>query len=72
MDLKDTYRYLIGAYFGIREMDEYSSKEYVLKDIEDYIKDFLSVNEIDFDIEKEKDDVLDNVSLIIFFIINEV
>ncbi len=63
MDLKDTYRYLIGAYFGIREMDEYSSKEYVLKDIEDYIKDFLSVNEIDFDIEKEKDDVLDNVSL---------
>ena len=32
IDLKDTYRYYVGAYYGIREMDEYPSKEFVLKD----------------------------------------
>ena len=28
-------------------MDEYPLKEYVLKDIENYVKDFISVNPID-------------------------
>lgn len=54
MDLKDTYRYLVGAYYGIREMDEYELKEYVLKDIEEYIKSFVRDNPIkDFDYIKE-------------------
>mgnify|MGYP003305461905 FL=1 len=30
MDVLDTYRYLVGAYYGISEMDEYDLKEYVL------------------------------------------
>jgi hypothetical protein len=63
MTLKDTYRYLIGAYFGVQEMDEYVTKEYVLKDIEEYINSFLNDNPIDFSIEEEKKDVEDNVSL---------
>ncbi len=63
MTLKDTYRYLIGAYYGIEEMDEYSTKEYILKDIEDYIETFLRDNVIDFDVEAEKKDVEKNVSL---------
>ena len=54
MDLKDTFRYLVGAYYGISEMDEYSLKEYVLKDIEDYIRSFIQDNPIkDFDYRKE-------------------
>ena len=36
MTLKDTYRYLIGAYFAIEEMDEYKTKEYVLKEIKEF------------------------------------
>ncbi len=56
MDLKDTYRYLVGAYYGIAEMDEYDLKEYLLKDIEDYIKSFLKDNPIkNFDYYKEAD-----------------
>ena len=46
MNLKDTYRYLVGAYYGISEMDEYDLKEYILKDIEEYIKSFLKDNPI--------------------------
>ena len=46
MDLKDTYRYLVGAYYGISEMDEYDLKEYVLKDIEEYIRTFIKDNPI--------------------------
>lgn len=63
MTLKDTYRYLIGGYFGVEEMDEYKTKEYVLKDIKEYIYHFLNSNIIDFDIEKEYEDVNKNVSL---------
>ena len=63
MTNKDTYRYLIGAYYGISEIDEYSTKEYILKEIRDYIDNFISNNYIDFDIEEEKDDVDKNVSL---------
>ena len=47
MDLKDQFKYLVGGYYGITYMDEYPLKEYVLKDIENYIKDFLEINPID-------------------------
>ncbi len=46
MNLLDTFRYLVGGYYGIREMDNYDLKEYVLKDIENYIKDFITENPI--------------------------
>lgn len=58
MDLRDTFKYLVGAYYGIAEMDEYDLKEYVLKDIEEYIKQFISENPIrDFDYIKEANEV---------------
>ena len=47
MDLKDQFKYLIGGYYGITYMDEYPLKEYVLKDIENYIKTFIEINPID-------------------------
>ena len=54
MNIKDTFKYLVGAYYGIREMDNYELKEYVLKDIENYIRDFVKDNYIEnFDYEKE-------------------
>lgn len=45
--LLDTFRYLVGAYYGIVEMDNYELKEYVLKDIEKYIMDYLKDNKIE-------------------------
>lgn len=47
MELKDQFKYLVGGYYGITYMDEYPLKEYVLKDIENYIKDFIEINPID-------------------------
>ena len=56
MDLRDTFRYLVGAYYGVSEMDNYELKEYVLKDIEEYIKEFIKDNPIkDFDYRREAD-----------------
>jgi len=46
MSLEDQYKYLVGAYYGVMEMDEYDLKVYILKDIENYIKDFLAVSPI--------------------------
>ena len=63
MTLKDTYRYMIGAYFGVEEMDEYKTKEYILKEIKEYIETFLNTNPIDFNVEEEYEDVNKNVSL---------
>ena len=54
MKLEDTFRMLCSADYGVREMDEYLLKEFVLKQISDYIKDFVSDNPIsDFDYEEE-------------------
>lgn len=63
MTIKDTYRYLIGGYFGVEEMDEYKTKEYILKEIREYIDDYLKNNKADFDVEAEYEDVNKNVSL---------
>ena len=62
MEIEDTYRYMISGYFGVMEMDTYNLKEYVLKDIENYIRDFVKQNpssSFDFvsEVEKIKDTV---------------
>ena len=62
MDLKDQFRYLVRGYFGIKLMDEYGLKEYVLKDIENYIRDYIEVNPIEnFDYLKEAEFIQDKV-----------
>lgn len=68
MDLVDQFRYLVGGYYGVSMIDEYPLKEYVLKDIENYIRDFIEINPIDnFNYKEEamkvKDNVLDKVKL---------
>jgi hypothetical protein len=63
--LKDTYRYLMGGYYGIREMDEYNLKEYILKDILNYIDNFFKENPIpDFDFDEEARRVEEELPLI--------
>ena len=63
MELENQFRYLVGGYYGVSLMDEYSLKEFVLKDIESYIKNFLEINPIkDFDYEKEAEIIKDTVS----------
>lgn len=52
--LKDQFKYLVGGYFGIREMDEYELKVYILKEVEEYITEFVLKNPIvNFDYKKE-------------------
>jgi len=46
MKIIDQYRCLVSGYFGIRELDEYQLKEYLLQIIEEYIKSFVETNEI--------------------------
>lgn len=64
MNLKDEFKYLVGGYYGIREMDDYNLKVYVLKDVENYIKDYIEINPIeDFDYKKEAKYIEDKLSL---------
>ncbi len=50
----DTFRYIVGAYYGVSEMDHYELKEYVLKDIEDYIRNYVKENYVEgFNYEEE-------------------
>lgn len=63
MELEDQFRYLVGGYYGVNLMDEYPLKEYVLKDIENYIKDFVKVNPIEnFNYLEEHINIKDKVS----------
>mgnify|MGYP000004679220 CR=1 FL=1 len=41
MNIEDHFKYLVGAYYGVQTMDNYELKEYILKDIEDYIRSFI-------------------------------
>lgn len=58
MTLEEQFRNFVSAYYGVIEMDEYDLKVYILKDIENYIKDFIEVNPINnFDYKKEAQEV---------------
>ncbi len=64
MTHEDEFKILVGGYFGIQEMDEYKLKVYVLKDMEDFIKNFLKLNPIvDYDYQKEAENIKDNLPL---------
>ena len=47
MKLEHQLNLLVGGYYGITYLDEYSLKEYLLKDIEGYIRDFVLENPIE-------------------------
>ena len=64
MDVIDTFKYLVGGYYGAMSMDEYDLKVYILKDIEEYIKTFIENNKVDnFDYKKAALEINDTVSL---------
>lgn len=62
MTIEDEYRLYLGAYYGVQAMDSYELKVYILKEIEDFIKNFLKNNKID-NIEEVKAYVKDNIPL---------
>lgn len=62
--LKDQFKYLVGGYFGIREIDEYELKVYILKEVEDYITGFVLKNPIaNFNYRQEALQIEENMSL---------
>ena len=64
MTLEDQYRMLVGAYYGVREMDEHELRIFILQDIENYIKDFIKVNTIlNFNYKEEAEKVNNNLPL---------
>ena len=58
MKIEDTYRYMIAGRFGIELIEEYKLKEYILIEVDKYIKDFIDTNDINFDIEKVKEEAI--------------
>ncbi len=56
----DRIKYLLSGYFGIKTMDNYLSKLYVLKDVENYIKDYLKIYKVDGINYKELAENIDN------------
>jgi len=63
MELENQFRYYVGGYYGVSLMDEYPLKEFMLKEIEEYIRDFIEVNPIDhFDYLEEAKKIKEKVS----------
>ena len=46
MEFDDPYKYMISGYYGIELLDEYKDKQYLLKDIREYINNYLEDNRI--------------------------
>ena len=62
MELEDQFRYLIGGYYGVSLMDNYPLKEFILKDIREYIDSFNKENPIpNFNYLEEENKIKDNV-----------
>ena len=57
MTLEEEFRLLVSGYYGVSEIDEYTSKVYVLKDIEDYIRSFIQLYPIPIDYYKIADEL---------------
>ena len=57
MSLEETYRMLYSGYLGVSEMEEYKSKEFVLKDIADYIDNYISTYNLSLDFDKIKEEL---------------
>ena len=65
MSIINQYKCLIEAYYGILEMDEYDLKIYVLKELENLIRDFVyEYKESNFDYKKEAEYLKNNINLI--------
>ena len=47
MKYDDRIKYLLSGYFGIKEINNYERRLFILKDIENYIKDYLKINKVD-------------------------
>lgn len=63
MELIDTYRYLVGGYYGVSLIDEYSIKEYILEEIKEYINSFIETNDLTkYDLDKENEIIKDTYS----------
>ena len=63
MTKEDVFRNYIGAYYGVRLMDEYDLKAYTLKNIENFIKEYVRLNPIpNFGYYEEANKVEKNVS----------
>lgn len=58
MKYDDRIKYMISGYFGIKKMDEYQRKIFVLKDVEKHILDYLKYNKVEgFDYYALKDEL---------------
>ena len=44
MELENQFKYLVGGYYGVSLMDNYPLKEYMLKEIEEYIINNIMLN----------------------------
>lgn len=64
MKLEDQFKLLVGGYYGVRSLDDYDLKVYVLKDIENYISNFIEINPIShYDYRGEAERFDDELSL---------
>lgn len=63
MDYDDRFKYLVGGYYGIKTMDEYSSKLFFLKDVEKYIRDYCKSLKDEIDYASIADEILKTTSL---------
>ena len=46
MEFDDPYKYMMSGYYGIELLDEYKDKQYLMKNIREYISNYLEDNRI--------------------------
>ncbi len=52
MKPEETFSCMVSAYYGVREMDEYKTKEFMLQEIQERIQDFVALHPLNCDMKK--------------------
>ena len=62
MNSFDLYKMYVNAYAGVLLLDEYDLKVYLLKELKEYIMDFVLQNDLECDFESDLDKSIKNVN----------
>lgn len=63
MKYDDRFKYLVGGYYGIKTMDQFPSKLFVLKEVEEYIREYVKLSNESYDYKKIAEEIYENTSL---------
>ncbi len=63
MEEYNEFKHIVGGYYGIQSIEDYDIKFYILKEVENYIKEYIEEYQLNVDYKEEMDKINKELSL---------